>query len=180
MNKGGITNIGCENNFIVKLLKSLKYCLMALPAILVLWSSALLWHLRHVVLEFLDYMIWAYLVDWTKSMRKLENEVAQWLHNIFLVLTVAARQGVTPLVIFLTNNWLLITQRVTRVARERHSRAGGEAAATAAAVDRNTRIEARVRFHFHTCEPERQLTQLTNDCHIHIIRVIITPVFWHF
>lgn len=62
----------------------------------------------------------------------------------FLVLTVAAWQGVAPLVIFLTNDWLLITQRVPRVACERHSGAGGEAAATAAAVDWDTRIKARI------------------------------------
>lgn len=81
-----------------------------------------------------------------KDGKKLE------IHNVFatfLVLTVAARQGVAPLVIFLTHNWLLVTQCVPWVARERHPGAGGEAAATAAAVDWDTRIEARVRLHFH-------------------------------
>lgn len=89
----------------------------------------------------------------------------------FSVLTVAARQGVTPLMIFLTNNWLLVTQRVPRVTRERHTRVSGEAAATAATVDWDARIEARVRLHFHTCESQRQ-SQKPNGRHINMFWVI--------
>lgn len=56
----------------------------------------------------------------------------------------------TPLMILLTNDWLLITQRVPWVTCERHTGAGRKAAAVATAVDRDARIEAGVRLHFDT------------------------------
>lgn len=67
-------------------------------------------------------------------------------------LTVTAGEGVAPLMILFTNDGFLIAQRVTRVTCEGHAGAGGEAAAMATPIHRNTRIEAGVRLHFHTCE----------------------------
>lgn len=54
----------------------------------------------------------------------------------------------TPLMILLTNNWLLITQRVAWVTCERDTGAGRKAAAVTTPVDRDAGIEARVRLHF--------------------------------
>lgn len=162
MNTGGITNIDCENNFIFKVIRIWLYGPNgSLTLRYNLGSPKGFCHLTHV----------AYLADSTKVGGTRKKRGHTKFSQPFMVLTVAARQGVAPLVIFLANNWLLITQRVARVARERHSGAGGEAAATAAAVDRDTRIEARVWLHFHTCESERE-SQLTNDCHIYIFMAI--------
>lgn len=57
-------------------------------------------------------------------------------------LTIAAGESVAPLMILFTNNRFLIAQCVTRVTREGHAGAGGEAAAMATPIHWNTGIKA--------------------------------------
>lgn len=69
-----------------------------------------------------------------------------------LILTITTRKSMTPLMILFTKNWLLITQCVSWVTCEWHTRAGRKAAAMATTIDWDTRIKTRVWLHFHTWE----------------------------
>lgn len=162
----GITKIGPKNNFIIKVIEVWLNGPTGCFEFEIQWSPKGFCDHTHIVLN-------SKMAQFKH--RELIDQKWEQLFFVVVVLTVAARQGVAPLVIFLTNNWLLITQRVPWVTCERHSGASGEAAATAAAVDWDTGIQARIRLHFHTCESERE-SRLTNGSHSHIIDGI-KPVF---
>lgn len=79
------------------------------------------------------------------------------------ILTITTGKSVTPLMILLTNNWLLITQCVSWVTCKWNTRANRKAAAMATTIDWDSRIKTRVWLHFHTWESHHTGTNSTES-----------------
>lgn len=97
------------------------------------------------------YLFWNRVQKGSAQRRSSSKMKWKWKHER-KILTITAGKSVTPLMILFANDWLLIAQCVSWVTREWHTRANGKAASMATTIDRDTRIETRVWFHFHTWE----------------------------
>lgn len=76
---------------------------------------------------------------------------AETHYKTFILHTVTRRQRMAPEVVFLTNQWLLVAQSVSRVTLEWHCGPDGQVCVRPRSVDWDTRIHARVRVQRDHC-----------------------------
>lgn len=72
-------------------------------------------------------------------------------YKTFVLHTITRRQRMAPEVVFLTNQWLLMAQSVSRVALEWHCGPNGQVCVRPRSVDWDTRIHAGVRVQRDHC-----------------------------